>query len=70
MPGIVNDRGGITFSDRQSFELFEARLSKGAVNNVTRETLDKKDKKYHYLNGEWVEKIRLLSRLLHTNIRL
>ena len=48
MPGIVNDRR-ITFSDRQSFELFEARLSKGVMNNVTRETLDKKDKKYHYL---------------------
>ena len=43
MPGIVNDRR-ITFSDRRSFELFEARLSKGVMNNVTRETLDKKTK--------------------------
>lgn len=43
MPGIVNNRR-ITFSDRRSFELFEARLSKGVMNNVTRETLDKKTK--------------------------
>lgn len=43
MPGIVNNRR-ITFSDKRSFELFEARLSKGVMNNVTRETLDKKTK--------------------------
>lgn len=43
MPGIVNNRR-ITFGDRRSFELFEARLSKGVMNNVTRETLDKKTK--------------------------
>ena len=43
MPGIVNNRR-ITFSDRRSFELFEARVSKGVMNNVTRETLDKKTK--------------------------
>lgn len=67
MPGIVNDRR-ITFSDRRSFELFEARLSKGVMNNVTRETLDKRQK-ISLSHGEG-EKIRLLSDFLHTNIRL
>lgn len=67
MPGIVNNRR-ITFSDRRSFELFEARLSKGVMNNVTRETLDKRQK-ISLSHGEG-EKIRLLSDFLHTNIRL
>lgn len=50
MVGIVNNRK-ITFNDKKSFELFETKLNKGVMNNVTREMLDKKTKNITITRG-------------------
>lgn len=50
MVGIVNNRK-ITFDDKKSFELFETKLSKGVMNNVTKEMLDKKTKNITITRG-------------------
>lgn len=50
MVGIVSNRK-MTFDDRKSFELFETKLGKGVMNNVTKEMLDKKTKNITITRG-------------------
>ncbi|WP_418526362.1 hypothetical protein [Ligilactobacillus animalis] len=50
MVGIIGNRK-MVFDNKADFKLFEAKISKGVTNNITKEMLDKKTKNISITRG-------------------